>query len=82
VQAGLVGGGGQVVGLVAQGEFQLAEQLGVGAIDEGLRHPARGPLDVGAELLQEGVDPTFTVIGGGGRGRRRLRQHGCGPTVG
>ena len=77
-----MGGGGQIVGLVAQGEFQLAEELGVGAIDQGLRHPACGPLDVGAQLIQEAADPSFTVIGGGGRGRKRLRQHGCGPAVG
>ena len=77
-----MGGGGQVVGLVAEGEFQLAEELPVGAIDQGLRHPAGGLLEVGAELLQEGADPRFAVIGGSRRGRRRLRQHGCGPAVG
>ena len=82
LKAGLVGGGGQVVGLVAEGEFQLAEELGVGAIDQGLRHPVRGPLDVGAELIQEGADSSFAVVGDGRRGRRRLRQHGCGPAVG
>jgi hypothetical protein len=80
-EAGLVGGG-QVEGLVAQGEFQSAEELGVGAIDQGLGHAARGPLDAGAELFQEGAAPVFTVIGGGGRGRRRLRYHGCGLAVG
>ena len=77
-----MGGGGQGVGLVAEGEFQLAEELGLGAIDQGLRHPARGPLDVGAELFQEGTGPRFTVIGGGGRGKRALRRQGCVPAVG
>ncbi len=77
-----MGGGGRVVGLVAQGEFQLAEALGVGAIDQGLRYAACGPLDLGAERIQEDADPTFTVIGAGGRGRKRLRQQGCGPAVG
>jgi hypothetical protein len=77
-----MGGGGQVVGLVAQGEFQLAEQPRVGAIDQRLRHPTCDPLDEGAELLHEGADPTFTVIGGVERRRRGLRQHGCGPAVG
>lgn len=62
-----MGRGGQVVGLVAEGEFQIAEESRLGAIDQGLRHPARGPLDVGAELIHEGQDPRFTVIGGGGR---------------
>ena len=77
-----MGGGGQVVGLIAEGQFQVAEELGVGAVDQGFGHAAHGLLDVGAEPIQEGADPRFTVIGGGGRRRRRLRQHGCGPAVG
>lgn len=81
-QAGLVGGRGQVPGVIAEGEFQRAEQLGVGGIDQGLGRLPRGSLQSGSELLGQGADPGFTVIRGRRRGRKGLRQHGRGPAVG
>jgi hypothetical protein len=64
----LVGGGGQVVGQVAQVVFDLAEGLVLGEIDEALGHLAEGVLGVRAEAGEEVLDTGFAVFGGPGRG--------------
>lgn len=62
-----MGGGGEVVGEVvgevAEVVFDLAEGLVVGEIDESLGHLAEDVLGVGAELLEQGLEAPFTVLG-------------------
>jgi len=43
-----VGGSSEFVGVVAKAEFDVAEQLSVGGIDEILGHPAKGLFGGGA----------------------------------
>ncbi len=57
-------GGGELLGVIAEAEFDGAEQLAVGGIDEFLGHPAEGAVGRGAELFDEGADAGFAVLGG------------------
>lgn len=57
--------------MVAEAQLGLAEQLLIGGIDEFLGHAAEGLLGGGAQLVHEGADARFTVIGGRRRGRIR-----------
>ena len=61
--------GGEFVGTVAQAQLGRAEQLLVGGIDEFLGHAAEGLLGGGPQLVHEGADARFAVIGGRRRGR-------------
>ena len=63
-----MGGGGQLVGLVAEAELDVAQQLAVGDIDQVLGHLAEGLLGGGSELVHQGTNAGFTAIGG----RRRF----------
>lgn len=47
---------------VAEGKLQIAEQTGVGGIDQGLGHLTRGLLDVRQQLFHQGTDAIFTII--------------------
>jgi hypothetical protein len=60
----LVGRGGQFVGVVAQAELDVAEQLPVGGIDEFLGHLAEGLLGGGAQLVHQGADAGFAAFRG------------------
>lgn len=60
-------GGGQLVGVVAEAEFDPLKQLGVRGIDEVLGHAAQGLLGGRPELVHDGGNAGFTVL----RGRRR-----------
>jgi hypothetical protein len=59
-----VGGGGEVVGVVAEAQFDAAEELSVGGIDEFLGHAAEGLLSGGPQLVDDGLDAGFAVLGG------------------
>jgi hypothetical protein len=59
-----VRGGGQCVGLVAQAEFDVPEELSVGGIDERLGHPAEGGFGRGPQLVHQSSDAGFAVFGG------------------
>jgi hypothetical protein len=63
-----MGRGGQLAGAVAQAEFDAAEQLRLGGIDEVLGHAAQGLLGGGPQLVDDGADAVFTVLGGRRRG--------------
>ena len=60
-----MGGGGQVVGAVAEAEFDRAEQLPVRGIEEVFGHAAEGLFGGGPQLVHEGADVGFTVFRGG-----------------
>src|SRR5262249_44510679 len=77
VEAGLMGSGGEGVGVVAEAEFDIVEELAIGGIDEGLRHVAEGAVGGGPQLRHQGADARFTVFRGGGRGWSAEVQHGC-----
>jgi hypothetical protein len=64
----VVGGGGQLVGAVAEAEFGLAEELPVGGIDEVLGGLAEEQLGGGPELVHDGADAGFAPFRGGQRG--------------
>ncbi len=70
-------GGGELMGMVAEAEFQGAEQLSVGGIDEFLGHGAEGGIGRRAELFHEGTDAAFTVFGGRRSSRGWGVQHDC-----
>ncbi len=70
-----MGGGGQLVGQVAQVVLDLAEGLSLGEVHQALRHAAEGLLGVGLQAAEEVLDAGFPVIGGRG-GVRRERVHG------
>jgi len=59
-----VGSGGEPVGVVAQAEFDAAEQLAVGGIDQLLGHVAQGLVGGRAELVHQGADARFTIFRG------------------
>jgi len=59
-----VGGGRELVGVIAEAEFDAAEQLSVRSIDKVLGHLAEGVLGGGPQLAHEGTDTGFTVIRG------------------
>ena len=63
-----MGGGGQLVGHVAQVVLDLAESLALGEIDQPLGHAAKGALGVGLEAAEEFLDARLAVIGGRGCG--------------
>lgn len=73
--------GSELVGLVAEGDFDVAEQLVIGDIDESLGHLSGGLFQAREDLLGEFLNASFAVI----RGLQRLRivgvQHGCHLTV-
>jgi Protein of unknown function (DUF4242) len=72
-----VGGGGQVVGQVAEVVFGAAEQFLVGDIDQRCGHLPQGLVGSRAETLDEGLDAGFAVISGRARRRSVGVQHGC-----
>jgi hypothetical protein len=57
-------GGGEAVGVVAEAELDVAEELPVGGIDECLGHVAEGLVVGGPQLVQQGAGAGFTVFGG------------------
>jgi hypothetical protein len=59
-----MGVGGQVVHLIAQGQFDWAEDLVVGQVGEGVGHLGQGPLEQGSEALTQGLEAGFAVKGG------------------
>lgn len=59
-----MGGGGEVVGVVAEADFDIAEELAVGGINKFLGHVAQGLFGGGPQLVQQGVDAAFTVLRG------------------
>jgi hypothetical protein len=59
-----VSGSRELVGVVAEAEFDVAEELSVGGIDERLGHLAEGLVGGGSQLVHEGADARFTVFGG------------------
>jgi hypothetical protein len=59
-----VGGRRELVGVVAEAEFDVAEELPVGGIDEGLGHGAEGRVGGGPQLVHQGPDARFTVFRG------------------
>jgi hypothetical protein len=63
-----VGGGGEPVGLIAEAELDLAEELPVGGVEEFLGHLLGGLLGQGAEAVAEGRQACGAVGGGGGHG--------------
>jgi hypothetical protein len=60
----LVGGRREAVGVVTQAEFEVAEELSVGGIDEFLGPAPQGRLGGGPQLVQEGLDTGLTIFGG------------------
>ena len=59
-----MGGGGEVVGVVAEAEFDVAQELAVGGIDEGLGHLAQGLFGRRSQLVHQGADAAFAVFRG------------------
>lgn len=59
-----MGGGGEGVGVVAEAELDVAEELPVGGIGEFLGHLAEGLLGGGAQLVHQGADAAFAAFGG------------------
>ena len=57
-------GSRQRAGVVAEAEFDVAEELSVGGIDERLGHLAEGLVGGGSQLVPEGAEARFTVCGG------------------
>lgn len=64
-----MGVGGELVGVVAELEFDGAEEFVIGLIDEFLGHAACGLFEEGQQLGGQGPDATFTIFAE--RGRRR-----------
>ena len=56
--------GGELLGVVAEAEFDALEQLSVGGIDEVLSHPPEGLFGGGPEPVHKGTDAGFAVLGG------------------
>ena len=63
--------------MVAELGLEVAEELVVRGIDEGLGHEAEGVLGGGPQLLEEGLNTGFTVFRGRRSGRVVNRQPGC-----
>ena len=59
-----MGGRRELVGVVAEAEFDVTEELSVGGIDERLGHLAEGLVGGGPQLVHEGADAGFAVFGG------------------
>ena len=74
-----MGGGGQLVGQVAQVILDLAEGLALGEIDQPLGHAAEGLLGVGPEAGAEFLDARLAIIGGRGCVRRERIHAGAHP---
>lgn len=74
-----MGGGGQLVGQVAQVVLDLAEGLALGEIDQPLGHAAEGMLGVGPEAAEEFLDAGLAVIGGRGGVRGEHAHAGAHP---
>ena len=72
-----MGGGGAGVGLSAEAELDVAEELLVGGIDEGLGQASASVLGGGPELVQEGAEAGFAVLVGRRRSWVVEVQHGC-----
>jgi hypothetical protein len=60
----LVDSGGEAVGVVAEAEFDVAEELSVGGIDECLGHVAEGLVGGRPQLVHQGADAAFAVFRG------------------
>jgi hypothetical protein len=74
-----VGGGGPVVGQVAQVILDLPEGLRLGEVDEAFSHVAENLLTVGSQAGHEVLDAGLAVGGGGASGRCRGVVHGAHP---
>ena len=62
-----MGVGGELVGVVAELEFDGAEEFVIGLIDEFLGQAAGGLFEQGLELSGEGLHAGFTLFGERGR---------------
>ena len=72
-----MGFGGQVVGLVPQGQLDGAEELVVGQVGEGFGHLAQRLVEQGPEALAERLEAGFAVKSVSIRGRIGVTGHGC-----
>lgn len=63
VKAGLVDRGGELVGLLAEAELDVAQEFPVGSINEFLGHVAEGQVGGGSQLVHQRLDAGFTVFG-------------------
>jgi hypothetical protein len=59
-----VGASRELVGVVAEADFDVAEELSVGGVDECLGHAAEGHVGGGPQLVHQGADAGFTVFRG------------------
>ncbi len=64
VETGLVSGGGQLLDVVAEAKFEVAEELGVGGVGEFAGEGVDGVFDEGPEPFPQGLE----TVGGFGRG--------------
>ena len=71
-----MGGGGQLVGQVAQVILDLTEGLVFGEVHQPLGHAAEGLLGVGLEAVQQFLDACLAVSGGRGCVRRECVHEG------
>ena len=55
-------GGGELVGVVAQSAFDVAQQLSIGDIDEFLGHLAEGRVGRWPQLVHQRLDTGFTIF--------------------
>jgi hypothetical protein len=58
-----VGGGGEAVGVVAEGELDLSKELFVGQVSESLGHAEGGLFQQRAQPLADGLDPGLVCSG-------------------
>ena len=72
-----MGGRCQLVGVVTEVEFDVAEALSIRGIDEFLDQLAEGPFGGGPQLVHQGLDAHFTFFRGLRSSRRVEVQHGC-----
>jgi hypothetical protein len=73
VEAGLVCGGGEAVGVVPEREFNGPEELLVGEVGECFGHVRGGLFEEGPEAFAEGVDPRLAFSSVGTRVRQGVR---------
>jgi hypothetical protein len=77
----LVGVGGEAMDLVAQGQFDGAEDLVVGQVGQSLGHLGQGPLKEGPEAIAEVAGAGFAVLCGRVRGAILWTGHACSPAL-
>src|SRR5260370_35487168 len=76
-----MGGGGELVSMVAERELDLAEELFVGEIGELFGHVGSGLRQQGSETRADGLNAGLAFSGVVGAVIRGVRQHGCSPAV-